>query len=888
MTLRKNPGNQLPEVVDPLTERELEILRLLADGWTDRKIARHLVLSVNTVKWYNKQLYSKLFVKNRTQAVKYAREYGLLDATLSPAQPADVVPPRHNLPAATTPFIGRELELNELSDLLAHADIRLVTILAAGGMGKTRLALEVAKSHLPKFPNGVYFIPLAQLRAVDDMIPTIAAHLYVQLTTSDDPTAQLLNHLRDKAILLVLDNFEHLLAGASLITTLLEAAPRLKILVTSRERLNLHGETGYALGGMTLPTGETRAETLNCSAVQLFIQRMQMMQANATVPDNELAYVRRICHQVGGMPLGIELAASLIDVLSPQEIAAEIEQNVDILATEMRDMPPRLRSIRAVFDYSWSRLTDAEQDVYRRLAVFRAGFTREAAQAVAGANFRVLKRLANKSLLQRDTNSERYMIHELLRQYAEEQLKISGAADSTHQVHTTYYTDLMAQGESRIKGQGQLEALNQIELDFENTRAAWQWAVEHADFEAINQSLESLYWFCTMRARVPTGEQLFQQAREQLGVSFDPDAHPVQRRLLLRFDASGEAYKTQLEQMLALVRQHGTQSEIAFFLWMLGYNRFFSSDFKQAIPILEEAIALFQTLDEDFYRAESLHWLGVCHRFLGQVEEARAYARQIRELSRRTGNKFAFARILGSRAIYEVFEDNNPQARNNLQEAIAIRDELGYQAGIAISLVGLGLDAFFEGDFSRAEMFVKDSLTRATDSNSQFPKAMALSTLGWLSVVEEAYNEAWRLCQESQSISPNPNVPMIAQLGLAMAACGLENYSAAREHLEAWLKSDSPLHTPRGLLSCLPVLAILYASQKNAEQAVEVLALAFTHPMSPTGWMRKWMLLKRLQTQLKTDLGPERYEAVWERGTKLEIETVISDISTYYPTSYLA
>lgn len=882
MSPRKNPGNQPPELVEPLTERELEILRLLADGWTDRKIAQHLVLSIDTVKWYNKRVYNKLFVKNRTQAVKYAREHGLLDATPSPARPADVVPPRHNLPAATTPFIGRELELNELSDLLTHAGIRLVTILAAGGMGKTRLALEAAKCQLPKFPNGVYFIPLVQLREIDTIIPTIAAHLHVQLATAADPAAQLQNYLRDKTMLLVLDNFEHLLAGAGLITMLLEAAPRLKILVTSRERLNLRGETGYALGGMTLPTGDTRTETLNCSAVQLFIQRMQMVQANATVPDDELADVRRICQQVGGMPLGIELAASLVDMLSPQEITAEIEQNFDILATEMRDMPPRLRSIRAVFDYSWSRLTEAEREGYMRLAVFRAGFTRDAAQVVTGADFRALKTLLNKSLVQRQADSDRYVIHELLRQYVEEKLQASGTAAATHQAHATYYTDLMAQAECRIKGEGQLEALNQIELDFENIRAAWQWAVDHADCEAIDQSLEALYWFCTMRARVPTGEQLFQQAREQFGLSFDPEAHPVQRRLLLRFDPSGDVYQTQIEQALALARQHRHQSEVAFFLWMLGYNRFFSSDFKQAIPILEEAIALFQILGEDFYRAESLHWLGVCHRFLGQVEEARAYARQIRELSRRTGNKFALARILGSRAIYEVYEDNDPQARNDLQEAIAIRRELGYQAGVAISLVGLSIDAFFQGDFSRARMFVEDSLTRATDSNSLFPKAMALSMLGWLAVVEEDYNEAWNLCQEGRSISPNPNVPMIAQLGLAMAACGLENYAAACEHLAAWLKTGNPLHTPRGLLSCLPVLAILYANQDEAERAVEVLALAFTHPKSPTGWITQWPLLKRWQAELETDLGPERYAAAWDRGMKLEIETVISDVPAFY------
>jgi predicted ATPase/DNA-binding CsgD family transcriptional regulator len=881
MTLQKNTRNQQPELVEPLTEREMEILRLLADGWTDRKIAQHLVLAIDTVKWYNKRIYSKLFVENRTQAVKHARELGLLEATSTQSQPSEVVIPRHNLPAATTPFVGRELELDDFAGLLADENIRLVTILAAGGMGKTRLALEAAKSQLQSFRNGVYFIPLVQLRAVDNIIPTIAAYLKVQLSTSADPTAQLLNYLRDKAMLLVLDNFEHLLNGASLITMLLEAAPLLKILVTSRERLNLRGETVYALGGMALPTGETRTETLNCSAVQLFIQRVQRMRANASVPDDELTYVRRICRQVGGMPLGIELASSLVDVLSPEEIASEIEQNFDILATEMRDMPRRLRSLRAVFDYSWSRLTEAERDVYMRLAVFRAGFTRVAAQAVAGADFRVLKTLANKSLLQREPDSERYVIHELLRQYAEEQLKASGTAAAAHQAHMTYYTDLMAQCEIGIKGHGQLEALNQIEADFENIRTAWQWAVDQADFDAIDQSLEALYWFCNMRARVPDGEKLFQQAREQFGVSLAADAHPVRRRLLLCFDASGDVYKTQIEEILALARQHGNQSEIAFFLWMLGVNRYVSRDFNRAIIVLKEALDLYQMLGDDFYACEALHLLGVCARFVGQIEEARAYERQVRELSRRSGNKFALGRALGSQGLIAVFEDATGQAENDLQEAIAIRSELGDHAGVAVSLMSLSQEAFFRGDFSNAKVRAEESLELATDINSLFPKTIALGVLGWLASIEEAYSKAWELSRESLSLAPDPNVAFVAQLGLAMAGCGLENYAAAREHIQTLLKSGGLWHTARSLMSCLPVLAILYANQDEAERAVEVLALAFTHPTSPTAWMEKWTLLKRLQTKLETDLGTEGYEAAWERGTKLRLETVISEIPPF-------
>jgi DNA-binding CsgD family transcriptional regulator len=211
LVLNENSHEQALELVDPLTEREIEILVLLADGWTDRKIAHHIVLALNTVKWYNKRIYSKLGVKNRTQAIKRAKELGLL----SPGpQHSPLEKPRHNLPASTITFIGRETELRDLVELLASDDIRLVTILAAGGMGKTRLALETAKSQVDVFTHGVYFIPMAQLRKVENIIPTIASVLNIPLPSLSNSTSQMLNYLRDKEMLLVLDSFEHLLDGA--------------------------------------------------------------------------------------------------------------------------------------------------------------------------------------------------------------------------------------------------------------------------------------------------------------------------------------------------------------------------------------------------------------------------------------------------------------------------------------------------------------------------------------------------------------------------------------------------------------------------------------------------------------------------------------------------
>ncbi len=857
-----------------LSERERAILRLIADGWANRQIAEHLFLSLDTIKWYNKRIYTTLEVRNRTEAVKKAREQGLLETTASEPAPSPEPTPSHPLPVSTTPFVGRQNERGELANLLADADTRLITILAPGGMGKTRLALEVAHTQMASFAEGVFFVSLTAVHTADDFLPSLATSLNIPLGASSDPAQQVHTFLRHKTALLVLDNFEHLVDGANHVATLLQASRHLKVITTSRERLNLRGEIVYALGGMALPTGHSLAETRTCSAVQLFMQGAQRVQPNLTFADKDWRFVRDICLRVGGMPLGIQLAASLMEVLSPHDIAHEIERSLDILATDMRDVPLRLRSIRAVFESSWSRLSQAEQEVYMRLSVFRAGFTREAAQTMAGAHVLLLKALVNKSLVQWDPDTPRYTLHELLRQYAEEQLHTSGLADSAYEAHGAFYLDLLTQCGRGIKGHQQLEALNRIEADFDNIRAAWSQAIAQNNREAINHALEPLYWYCRMRARVPVGETLLQQARNQWGTSFSTDAHPIQRRLLLQFEKAGETYHATLEHMVAVVRTLDASEELAFFLWLLGMNRYLSSDFERAVVVLEEAVARFQALNDDFYRAEGMHWLS----FLGQVEEVRVLSRDVRALCRSTGNQFALARVLGRQGIYAVLEDDPEQARSDLHEAIALRKALGDRAGMAVSVAGLGLDAFFEGNFSEARVRAEESHALAEEHNSLYPRAIARSIVGWLAAVEEDYQQAWDLCQESLTTFSDPNVDFLAQFGLAMAACGLENYAVAQEKVHVFFSSSSPLHTPKGYLSYLPVLAMVYASQHQHQRATEVLALAFTHPQSPTGWMAQWKLLDRWRETLNATLGNEPYEFAWKRGTTLDLEHLVAAV----------
>jgi tetratricopeptide (TPR) repeat protein len=255
-----------------------------------------------------------------------------------------------------------------------------------------------------------------------------------------------------------------------------------------------------------------------------------------------------------------------------------------------------------------------------------------------------------------------------------------------------------------------------------------------------------------------------------------------------------------------------------------------------------------------------------------------ARAKDLKALCRKTGNQFALARILGRQGIYAVFEDNNEQARNDLHEALAIREALGDHAGIAKSLCGLSLDAFFQGDFPRARGLAEKSRALAFENNSLFPKAFSLSVLGWIAAIEEEYNKAWDLCQECLSIVQDPNIAYMTQFGLSISACGLGQYAVAKENVHNFFNSSSPLHAPKGYLSFLPIIVILYAKEHEFVRAIELLAVALTFPSSPTGWMQQWMLLNRWRTKLE---AIEQYESAWERGKKRELEGVIREIRNW-------
>ncbi len=415
------------------------------------------------------------------------------DTTASPF----LITIRHNLPNQTTPFVGRDIDISAVVELLSDDVNRLVTILGPGGMGKTRLSLAIAEQMLGRFTSGVFFVELAPLSDTDAIVSTIAEQIGFSLQ-ADGRSAieQLGSYFSNGETMLILDNYEHLIDGAHLTTDLLTQSSQLSILVTSRQRLNQTAETVYDLSGMRFSDWESPESALRAEAVQLFVQSARRIQSGFDITSDNLDAIRRICEMMQGMPLGILLSASWLGMLTPIEIADELNQGLELLETDATDLPERQRSIVAVFDYSWERMTQQEQDVFMRLSIFRGGFTREAAQATTDATLRVLMSLMNKSLIRRNTDSGRYEIHELLRQYGYQQLVDAQLETEAHQQFVAYYTELAERGGKELRYANQEHWYRLFTAEHDNIRNAMTWAIQHDPVSATKLITSARdFWF---------------------------------------------------------------------------------------------------------------------------------------------------------------------------------------------------------------------------------------------------------------------------------------------------------------------------------------------------------------------------------------------------------
>lgn len=492
-------------LLDPLTLREQEILQLLADGLTDQELGERLFLSVGTVKWHIKNIYSKFGMHKRTAVVARARLLGLLIPLLTDQLPS-MAAPKHNLPYQTTSFVGRETDMSSILALLADPKCRLITLVGMGGIGKTRLAIQCAGQLIDSFTDGVFYINFDSV-SVSFVPSAIANVLNFRTAGKDDLWVQLIRLLRYKKLLLILDSFEHLAGEAVFVAQALNAAPGLKIIVTSREVLNLAEEWVYPVEGLGVP-GEMDANHIELfGAANLFIDRATRVRKDFSAA-SEALWIAQICQLVGGMPLAIELLTTWLNVLNCETIARELEHNRDMIAAERRDLPPRQQSIQAVFAQSWDLLDIEEQQVLMKIAVFRGGFTREAAHQVAGASLRTLLALVNKSLI--SANKEgRHGLHLLLRHFLEAKLDALAVLNNqTRLLHSQYYWLRLQAGES-------------LGQDADNVWTGMAYAIEQRQINNIVGYVHGLWQHFESHGWYLVGQSIFKLYQDSIRVIED-------------------------------------------------------------------------------------------------------------------------------------------------------------------------------------------------------------------------------------------------------------------------------------------------------------------------------------------------------------------------------
>lgn len=639
--------------------------------------------------------------------------------------PPSMAAPLDDLPAQSTPFLGREAERAEISQRLADPGCRLLTLIGPGGVGKTRLALQALADLDPQRTQGSCVVPLAHVETIEGLIATLTDALDVPLYGRTGLKEQLLAYVQSKHLLLVLDNFEQLVHSAELLAELLDRAPGITCLVTSRERLHLPHEWLIELHGLRVPQSLAAPDADEYSAVQLFVQRAQMIDRSFALQAEVKPDVVRICQLVEGLPLGIELAAAWIRTLTCQEIAAELLQSSQLLATSRRGLPERHRSLRAVFDYSWKLLSDQERTRFRKLSIFHGRFRRQAAEQVAETGLPLLSALIDKSLIRRSTTGY-YELHHVVRQYASEQLQqVPSEHRAVQERHCRYYSALLEQQAPRLSGAEQNQAGEEIAAVIEDVRAGWHWAVEQRELDSMMQALDGLFQFYSLRSWFQESAAMIGYALEALGQPVQSADEPRRRvlcgRLMARLGTChgflGEYQQARklLETSLPLLQGPQQQADHAFALLHLGMVAYNQGQYAEALERLTRSRALYQALDDQQGEGRLLNLLGYIRGEIGEHTEAEQLLEEGLLLCRRSGSPRAISSTLNSLGYVLYRLGSYDRAQELLEESLMLRRSSNDRYNSAITLDNLGYVQLASGALAESLANFQEALQIATE-----------------------------------------------------------------------------------------------------------------------------------------------------------------------------
>lgn len=850
-----------------------------------------------------------------------------------------------HLPHALSPLIGRKREMEELVRLLAGPELRLITVIGPGGIGKSRLALAAASTQEQHFTHGVHLISLAPVQSIDGLVPAIARALRFSFYEDSTPRQQLLAYLQKKEMLLVMDNFEHLLDGVALLIEILQIAPGVKVFATSRMRLEVPGEQLYPLAGLAYPNQQDSSaiapekDEEKYGAVALFCQQARRTQPGFLLRGDSEPDVVHICRILQGMPLGILLASSWLEILTPAEIANELARDFRFLRMDDRGLPERHQSLKAVFDHSWLLLTPDEQDIFLRFSLFRGGCTRDAAQAVAGATLTDLLTLTRKFFLQHRrvdgaSSAERYEVHELLRQFAAQKLSQSVNDERTaRQHHGGYYLAFVSQRESELKGSRQLEVLTEIEAESENVRLAWQWAIEQAQFELLDQAAGGLGLFYEWHGRYEDGERACRTAAESLEEKALSDNLALCAKLLrwqARFNhrlGNGELAMQLVKRSLdlldsPLLHEQDIRAKKAASLLEMAEQ---TANHTDSIRWLRYALNLFRDIGDDWGTAHTLHPLGnKLSARRGMDAEGQKHLEESFELYQSLGDRRGAAKVLVEIGTYAMLRGQHQKGEACLRESLAIRREVSREIDITYGLYALAHGLMLCGKFTEAFTIVEECRLRSQDignrpllasvcnmvanialhvgryeyAHEQVSKGLQQSKaighdgrvsfglwiLGNTMMAKRAHNEAEQFLQESISIDRKMGFQtringILTSLGSVAYALGQIHQARCclAEALELCIEDRFWFNALRSIL----LAALLAVEEGDPERAVELYALALCAPhVANSPWYEE--VAGRHVKAAAESLAPEHVAAAQERGKARDLWKTIEELLEIY------
>jgi predicted ATPase/class 3 adenylate cyclase len=822
-----------------------------------------------------------------------------LPAEFPPLKTLDIV--SNNLPVQLTTFVGRDREIGHVKQTLSEA--RLLTLMGAGGSGKTRLAIQAAADVIDRFEHGVWLIELAPLADPALVAPAVATTFQVREAAGRSLLDLLVDYLRSKTLLLVLDNCEHVAAGcAQLADTLLRRCPNLRILATSRATLGVAGETTYHVPPLSRPDPKrihSVEQLQRFEAVQLFVERSVRSQARFALTEANAKAVAEICHRLDGIPLALELAAARVKMLTVEQIATRLTDRFRLLTGGSRTGLQHHQTLRATIDWSHDLLSDEERMLLRRLAAFAGGFTLEAAETVCTGDavepFAVLDLLTNlvdKSLVVTEESDDgvRYMLLETIRQYGLEKLDASGETPGVRARHLQWFLELAERAEPELQGADQSDWLGRLELEHDNLRAALDWTASRAqDAEVRARFAAALHRFWSMHGHLTEGRAWLEGAIKDDG----PDAAPREEMSprakalygagVLAFDQGDYARaEVLLEQHLAHARGRDDNVSAARALNHLALIHRTRGEYREAVALLEESQALCRATGQKWVRAQALHALALTVRRLEDYDRATALLEASLPLWRETGDKSGLAKSLAGLGVVARLRGDFAKARTLHEESLAAYRELGHKREVADALLSLGTVARNEGDYARAAALYEECLTISREMGRQLQVAAALVNLANVSHYQGDDDRAGTLAEDALTVL----APLGAKQQIAVCLWTLGNVALARGERERAvdlyresLSLQRALGDTRGMAECLEALANCAVAADQAERGARLLGAAETlrdATRTPVSLSDRPAYDRSLDL-IRDRLREETFSAAWAAGKQAPLEHIIND-----------